>query len=679
VIVAEAPNYRDASAKLDEARKRARLAELYAAGASAYQAGAWLDAIGHLDAIIALDPEYRDAAALHADAGRQLKLAELYAEARELHRAQAWPAVLNVIDRIHALNPAHNDSEHLESTAREALAAEERQRAGEALLGRGLAALDSANWREAIAAFQELQDEQPGYPGVDGLLAQARARLAQQEPRSGDEPAEERLKPVANALRPVGLAADASPAAATPVRRTYLLVGTGIGLLAAIVLIVVVTSSGRPPSGSPTPAPPLAAQPVATPTVVPTLAPTPVAAAPVVAPPTAVAPTATAVAVPASPLTGTVKIVSSLPRTGASGSETDTLVNAIKMAIANHNKRVGGAEIEYVDMDDAARGSWDAAQEAINANKAAADPDVMVYLGPYNSGAAKVSIPILCAANVAMISPSNSYPGLTRNTPHMQPNEPDVYYPGCSRNFARVAPTYDLEGAAAATWAKQLGVNRVYVLTNPDDYGLLVAEGFNTTAKQLGLTVVGDVESIDPRASEYRGVAQRIQASGAELVFFGGYTDTSVGKLWQALRGALGAGVKLMGPDGIQDSAFIDMAGAAAEGTHSVFTGVFAPKLTSRAGRDWYGRYKQQFQGEPGAYAAYAYEAANVAIAAIEKAGMKDRAKIRDAVLATREYDGVLGKWSLSDSGDISITTMSGVLVKNGRWDYDNAVLVQLP
>src|SRR5438270_12743848 len=133
-----------------------------------------------------------------------------------------------------------------------------------------------------------------------------------------------------------------------------------------------------------------------------------------------------------------------------------------------------------------------------------------------------------------------------------------------------------------------------------------------------------------------------------------------------------------MGPDGINEAAFVDAAGAAAEGTYGSFPGVPGSKLTGK-GADWYRRYKQQFQGEPDPYASYGYEAMNVAIAAIEKAGGKDRAKIRDAVFATRDYDGVLGKWSFTDTGDTTLTGMSGRQVKNGKWDDDTTVTLQAP
>src|SRR5215212_821353 len=80
-------------------------------------------------------------------------------------------------------------------------------------------------------------------------------------------------------------------------------------------------------------------------------------------------------AAPSGQLTGSIKIVSSLPRTGSSKGQTDTIVNAMKMALDEVSSKVGGATITYEDMDDAtpARGAWDAGKEAENANKAVSD------------------------------------------------------------------------------------------------------------------------------------------------------------------------------------------------------------------------------------------------------------------------------------------------------------------
>lgn len=382
---------------------------------------------------------------------------------------------------------------------------------------------------------------------------------------------------------------------------------------------------------------------------------------------------------PASQLSGTIKIVSSLPRTGSAKGQTDTIVNGFKMAFEEVNYQVGGATIVYEDMDDAtpAKGSWDAAKEAENANRAVNDPEVLVYLGTFNSGAAKVAIPILNQSNLVMISPANTYPGLTKPGTG-EANEPDVYYPNGVRNYSRVVPADDLQGAVGASWASQLGATRVYVLDDTELYGHGIAVVFTNTAQGIGLTVVGGPEGIDSKATDYRALATKIRGTNPDLVYFGGITQNNVGKLLKDLRAVVGANFMFMGPDGIYEQAFLEDAGEAAEGAYITFGGVGPSQLTGK-GAEWYQSYLARFGSEPEAYAAYGYEAAKVALEAIQRAGMKDRAAIRDAVFATQNYDGVLGQWSFDANGDTTLTTMTGRQVKDGKFDDANAVTLQAP
>jgi branched-chain amino acid transport system substrate-binding protein len=370
----------------------------------------------------------------------------------------------------------------------------------------------------------------------------------------------------------------------------------------------------------------------------------------------------------------TIKIVSSLPRTGSSKGQTDTIVNAFRMALDEVGSQVAGFNIVYQDLDDAtpAKGAWDAGLEATNANQAVADPDVMLYLGTFNSGAAKVSMPILNRANLVMVSPANTYPGLTKPGKG-EANEPGVYAPTGVRNYARVVPADDLQGAVGARWAQQVGVQRAYVLDDTELYGHLIAVNFTDTAGRLGLQVVGGPEGIDPKATSYLALAEKIRASGPDLVYYGGITQNNAGQLLKDLRSVLGPDVKVMGPDGIYEEAFLRDAGAAAEGTYITFGGVAPSKLTGK-GADWYAAYKARFNAEPEAYAGYGYEAMKVALDAIGRAGAKDRARIRDAVFVTRDYNGVLGTWSFDENGDTTLTAMSGRQVKNGRFDDRDAV-----
>src|SRR5229473_3282749 len=390
-------------------------------------------------------------------------------------------------------------------------------------------------------------------------------------------------------------------------------------------------------------APSAAASPAASPAAKPAASP---AASPAV-----VAPSPSAAA--ASTLSGTIKIVSSLPRTGSNKGQTDTIINSFKMALDEAGgtdgvgAKVGGATI--------------------------------VYTGTFNSGAAKVSIPILCKVNLGMISPANTYPGLTKKIEGaVEANEPDVYYSGCKRNYTRVVPSDEIQGAAAAAWSKTIGATKAYVLDDTQLYGHGIAVVYAQTLPKVGIQLVGGPEGIDDKASDYRALAQKVRQSGADIVYFGGITQANAGKLWTDLRATLGNDVKLMGPDGILELAFIDAAGPAAEGTYITFGGVPPSKLTG-AGATWYQNYKKQFNSEPQAYAGYGYESMKVALGSIAQAGKKDRVAIREAIFGTRNFNGALGTWSFGETGDTTLTAMSGRQVKNGAFDDANSVILAAP
>lgn len=369
----------------------------------------------------------------------------------------------------------------------------------------------------------------------------------------------------------------------------------------------------------------------------------------------------------------TVKIVSSLPMTGSALGQTQTIVNGIKQALDENKSTAcdGKVKIDYEVMDDAtaAAGKWDPAQETENANKAVADKSVVAYIGTFNSGAAKLAIPILNRADVVMVSPANTYPGLTK--PGLgEANEPDIYYPNGKRNYVRVVPADDLQGAAGANWAKSLGVKKVYILDDQELYGKGLADIFETTAKKVGLEVLGH-EGIDPKASDYKALMTKIKALGPDLIYFGGITQNNGGQLIKDARnvGMTPDKVKFMGPDGTFEQALIDAAGKDAEGYYATFGGVPGKELTG-AGKTWYEAYKAKYNAEPEAYAAYGYEAAMVVIDAINQVCKNDRAAIRDAVMDTKDFKGVLGTWSFDANGDTSLATMSGNVVKNGKFEF---------
>ncbi|MBM4342781.1 MAG: branched-chain amino acid ABC transporter substrate-binding protein [Deltaproteobacteria bacterium] len=367
---------------------------------------------------------------------------------------------------------------------------------------------------------------------------------------------------------------------------------------------------------------------------------------------------------------GRVKIVSSLPRTGSANAQTTTTVNGIKMAIAEVQGKVGPFEVVYEDWDDASakKGDWDPEVEAANADKAVKDGDVMFYIGTYNSGAAKISMPVLNKANLVMVSPANTYMGLTK--PGLgEANEPGVYRPTGKTNYFRVVPADDIQGQAAAEWMAKLGAKSVYVLDDRGLYGKGIADVLVQKAPEKGVQVLGR-EGVDPKAQEYRSLMTKIKALNPDFVFYGGTTQTNAGQLAKDMV-AVGLAAKLMVPDGCYEKAFIEAAGAENVNgrVYVTFGGAPPDKLTGK-GAEFVKAYRARFNAEPEGYAVYGYVAAKTALEVLAKVAKKDREALRAAMVTYNQTDGALGDWSFDKNGDTSLVQISGSEIRGGAFEF---------
>ena len=368
----------------------------------------------------------------------------------------------------------------------------------------------------------------------------------------------------------------------------------------------------------------------------------------------------------------TLKIVSSLPMTGANLVISQAIVNAETLSLEQAGGKACGGKykVVYEAWDDAsaALGKWDPAVETSNANKAAADPTIIAYLGTYNSGAAKLSIPILNQAGpLVMISPANTYPGLTHAAAGLtDPNEPDVYYPSGVRNYARVAATDDYQGSVDANLMVKLGIKNLYIVDDNELYGKGVADSVNQAATAAGINVIAE-EGYDTKAADYKALMTKISVSNAggppDAIFIGAVVDNNVAQVLKDKVAIMGDNetVKFIGPDAIYTGALIEGAGAdVAEGVYASAPGL-AFKDLDAVGQKFLTDYATRFGGatkEP--YAVLGFDTMGAALKAIEDvcaAGgdPTNRKAIRDAVFAIKDYDGALGKWSFDANGDITL------------------------
>jgi branched-chain amino acid transport system substrate-binding protein len=347
-------------------------------------------------------------------------------------------------------------------------------------------------------------------------------------------------------------------------------------------------------------------------------------------------------------------VASDLPLQGAIRHQTVQISRAILWDLANRGWKAGSLKIGYQSCDDstAQTGGWDSAKCATNARLYAGNRSVIGVVGTFNSGCAKIIVPILNRANpgpMPMVSPANTNPGLTK---HWDPGEPQKYYPTGVRNYARVVATDDFQGPADAMWSKALGYKKVYVLNDKQTYGFGVASTYKNAAKKLGIQVVG-FKGWDAKQSSYEALGNLIKKSGAQAVFLGGIACNNGAKLMQDLK-ATDPGLKLQMPDGFSDP---NANGAVANGAYISVAGQ-PPKGLTGKGADFVKSFGKQIGATPNPYAAYGAQAMDVMLNAVA-AGGGDRAKTNKAIFGQTVTNGILGTFTINSTGDTNLTPIT--------------------
>jgi branched-chain amino acid transport system substrate-binding protein len=376
-------------------------------------------------------------------------------------------------------------------------------------------------------------------------------------------------------------------------------------------------------------------------------------------------------------------IASDLPLQGANRSLTTEMADAIEFALQQRDWKAGEANVGYQSCDDstAQAGSWDSAKCSSNARAYAANEQLLGLIGTFNSGCAKLVIPVLNRAStgpVAMVSPSNTYPGLTEGGPGTEAGEPDNYYPTGERNYVRVVWNDQFQGAANAQYAQELGLKRIFVLNDSETYGLGIATLFIEYAEKLGIQILGN-QKWDKDASSYESLASRIKAANADAVFLGGIVCNNGGKLIKDLRAGLGPDVTLLGPDGWTPiSATIEGAGGSANEMYISQPGIPIDQLTG-AGKE----FVDAFLAESGKdtvdpYTAYAAQAANVLLDAIDRAGTDERARVAEELFQTDVQEGILGNFQIDENGDTTLGTVTFFQVKEGEPTFVKTITPEL-
>ncbi len=368
--------------------------------------------------------------------------------------------------------------------------------------------------------------------------------------------------------------------------------------------------------------------------------------------------------------TKAIKIGIDLPVSGGDAASNIPTENGALLAIEEANAKglPHGYKIVASILDDAVQGKHDPAQGAQNVRTFISDPDVLAFVGPGNSNVAKAEIPLANEAGLAHIAASTTADSLTRgpDAVKLRVAHPDV------NTFFRLSSLDSRQGAAAAAFAKKLGLAKAFIIDDNETYGKGVADVFEQHYGALGGTVLGH-EHLTANQTDFTPLLTKARATGADVIFYGGVSVTG-GGLLRHQQVALGLNIPLLGADGLAGDDFLQAAGPAADGSYYTLA---APDVTRLPGAAKFVQaYRARFKDDPGPYSANGYAAAKIIIAAISKAiiagngALPTREQVLKNVAETKDFPTPVGAVGFDKYGDTTAPILSLYEIKKGKPEF---------
>jgi branched-chain amino acid transport system substrate-binding protein len=381
----------------------------------------------------------------------------------------------------------------------------------------------------------------------------------------------------------------------------------------------------------------------------------------------------------------TLIISTDLPLQGSSADSSADTNKAIQLYLDSVGNKAGKYSVKLKTYDDstAQAGQWVDSACTKNAQEHVATRDEVAVMGTFNSGCAKLEVPVLNQApggQMLMVSHANTNVGLTKT---WDAGEPAKYAPSGTKSYARVVTTDDYQGTADATFAaNDLKIKKVYILNDNQTYGQGVAKTFAAAATKLGMTVVAN-DPWDKAQPNYTSVMQKIKAANVDMIFLAGIEDNNGAQLVKDKVAVLGDNtkVKLMAPDGFTGYPQLNKL-PQSQGMYLSFAGLSIQPLRAAggAGAKFLDSYKAKYGTDPSSsYALYGVAAVQVILDAIAKSD-GTRQSVTDAVFKGGGIDipaatSVLGKELKIDpaTGDVNAKDISIEVIKNNAETYVKA------
>jgi branched-chain amino acid transport system substrate-binding protein len=306
-----------------------------------------------------------------------------------------------------------------------------------------------------------------------------------------------------------------------------------------------------------------------------------------------------------------------------------------------------GKKLELLTEDDLSK----AGEPATVVNKLISRDGVVAILGEVASSRSLEAAPICQQNKIPMISPSSTNPKVTETG--------DFIF--------RVCFIDPFQGTVMANFAtKTLKAKKVAVFTDvKSDYSKGLAKYFKEGFLANGGMITSELD-FNGGDKDFKAQLTTIKGANPDAVFVPGYyTDVALICI-QAKQ--LGLNVPLFGGDGWESDQLVKIGGDAVEGDY--FSTHYAPDVATEESKNFVAAYQKRFDGKlPDAMAALGYDSALILADAIKRAGSTDGQKVRDALAATKDFNGATGKTTINAQRD---ATKAAVIlqVRGGQFKY---------
>lgn len=361
-----------------------------------------------------------------------------------------------------------------------------------------------------------------------------------------------------------------------------------------------------------------------------------------------------------------VYIASSLPNSLT--LITKDQVRGIQIALDNAGYMAGKYKVGWLPMNDSNENGWLAQLEEDNAKKVTENNSIVAYYGPYNSGAAKISMPILNKAGLLQFTVS-TWPGLTKSG--FSIGEPSKFYPTGRHHLFRLVPNDSIQGKVAVKFLKEKNIKNFSVIHDGRVYGKGISLIVKNEAEGLGMNV--NYMGVVPGDDVVDDVVNKIIKDEPEAIFIGSDVLPGITKTYVKLRQDGYKGI-ILGSE-LSETRLINVVIPDDYNLYTVVPGVPVKNMKSVMAINFHDEYVKKYNEEPSQFSLFANQSINLILKAIAKSD-GTRSSVRQQIENLNDIETAYGYARFDNDGDTLNNESSILHMNRGKWDFVESIKI---